>query len=145
MIQAARTEGDGELASQAEETSGRGWVEFAAVMVFAVGLFRIIAAIGAFESSHKIIDLRHGLFGNQFWAWGVWDIVIAALAIAVGVSLLRGGQFGRFGAFFWSILVIVHGFTVMRLAPAYGVLSIVIAGLVVYALTRGYEGSSSAD
>jgi hypothetical protein len=30
----------------------------------------LISAIGAFASSHKIIDLRHGLFGNQFLGAG---------------------------------------------------------------------------
>jgi hypothetical protein len=60
-----------------QESSQRSWIEFAAVLVFAVGLFRIIATVGAFESSHRIIDLRHALFGNQFWVWGVWDLAIA--------------------------------------------------------------------
>jgi hypothetical protein len=127
------------MATQVDESRGRGWIEFAAVLVFAAALFRIIAAIGAFESSHKIIDLRHGVFGNQFWVWGLWDLAIAILGIVVGVSLLRGKEFGRHAGYAWSVLVILHGFTVIGLAPTYGTISIVIAGLVVYALSQSHE------
>ena len=133
------------MAARGDESCGRGWIEVAAVIMFAVGVLRIITAIGSFSSSHKIIDLKHGLFGNQLWVWGVWDLVIAALAIAVGVSLLRGGEFGRTAGYFWSIILIVQGFTMLRLAPTYATLSIGLAVLVVYALSRGEESRNAAD
>src|SRR5690242_16979244 len=67
--------------------SASGWPEFAAVLLFAVGFFRIISAIGYFADSRKIDDLHGGLFSSQIWAWGLWDLGIAALAIFAGISL----------------------------------------------------------
>jgi hypothetical protein len=40
-------------------------VEFAAVLMFAVGFFRVISAIGYFAGSHKVDDLTNGLLGTH--------------------------------------------------------------------------------
>jgi hypothetical protein len=113
--------------------------------MFAVGVLRIITAIASFSSSHRIIDLEHGLFGNQFWVWGVWDLVIAALAFAVAVSLLRGGRLGHVGGYIWGIVVIVQAFTFVKLAPTYATLSIVLGSLVVYGISRAPEESDATS
>jgi hypothetical protein len=104
--------------------------------VFAVGLSRLIEAIAALSNSNRILDFRHVLFAHHLWVWGVWDLVIAGLALVVGVSLLRGGRFGLVGGYVWSILVFLHAFTLLRWAPTYATVSLVISGLVIYALSR---------
>ena len=67
-----------------------GWVTFSAVVLFAVGFLRIISGISYFKHSAAINDLTHGSFSSQLWAWGVWDICVAALAVLAGLSLLGG-------------------------------------------------------
>lgn len=124
------------MATEVEESRNRGWVEFAAVVMFAIAVLRIITAIAYFAHSQRIDNVTKGLFGSHFWIWGVWDIVISAAAIGAGISLLAGREYGRVFGYLWSILVIVQGFTVLRHAPAYGTLSIVLAVLVIYGLTR---------
>jgi len=114
--------------------SGSGWVEFAAVVLFAVGFFRIITAIAYFSKSHKIDDLSAGLFSNHLWAWGVWDLIIAALAILAGLSLLGGGGFGRVIGYIWGVLVIVQSFVIVGYAPWYAALAITLGVLVIYGL-----------
>jgi len=111
-----------------------GWLGFAAIIMFAVGFFRIIEAISFFANSHRISNLTGGLFGGQGWAWGLWDLIIAAAAILAGMSILSGGIYGRVVGYLWAILVIVQGFTVINLAPWYGGISIVVAVLVIYGL-----------
>jgi hypothetical protein len=125
------------VTTQVHRSEHRGWIEFAAVVMFSVGLLRIITAIDAFSNHHRIVNLKHGLFGNQLWVWGAWDLVIAGLAFAVGVSILRGGRLGRVGGYVWGIVVIVQSFTLLNRAPTYGTLSLVLGGLVVYAISRG--------
>ena len=120
--------------TQAYDDRGSGWIELAAIVMFAVGFFRIISAIAYFSKSHKLNDLSAGLFSNHFWAWGAWDLMIACLAILAGLSLLGGGGFGRVFAYIWAVLVIVQGFTIINIAPWYGALSIAVAALVVYGL-----------
>ena len=90
--------------------SRSGWVQFASIVMFAVGFIRIITAISYFSKSHKINNLSYGLFGGQVWAWGLWDLIIAALALYAGYSLMNNGSFGRVVGYIWGILVIVNSF-----------------------------------
>ncbi len=119
---------------QVAEDRPSGWIEFAAVVLFAIGFFRIISAIAYFANSYKINNLTNGLFSSHNWAWGVWDLVVAALAIIAGLSVLAGGGFGRVFGYIAGVLVIVQGFAVINLAPWYGATAIVVGVLVVYGL-----------
>ena len=87
-------------ANNVNQTSG--WTGFAAVVLYAVGFFRIIEAISYFANSHKINNLTGGLFGGQNWAWGLWDLLIAVVAIMAASSVLKGGVFGRLIGYFWG-------------------------------------------
>ena len=122
------------------ESQKSGWVEFAAVVLFAIGFFRIISAITYFANSYKLNNLTNGIFSGHNWAWGVWDLMIAAAAIIAGLSVLAGGGFGRFFGYIAGVLVIVQGFAVINLAPWYGASAIVVGVLVVYGLA-----ATSAD
>ena len=51
------------------------------------------------------------------WAWGLWDLGIAAIAIWAAFSLLSGGELGRTIAYIWAILVIVNSFLIIGIAP----------------------------
>jgi hypothetical protein len=114
----------------AEKTSG--WTGFAAVVLYAVGFFRIISAISYFANSHKINNLSGGLFGGQNWAWGLWDLLIAVLAIMAGSSLLQGRVFGRLMGYLFGVVVIVQALVVVGYAPWFAALSIALAIAVIY-------------
>jgi len=116
------------MSTQAYDDRGRGWLQFTAVMLFAVGFFRIISAIGYFADSHKVNNLTNGLFSGHTWGWGLWDVLIAAAAI------LAGGEFGRVVGYIFGVLVLVQGFTVISIAPWYGAASITVGVLVIYGL-----------
>ena len=113
---------------------GTGWLAFTAVLLFAVAFFRIISGISYLADSNKVENFTGGLFSSHTWGWGIWDLIIATVAILGGLSLLGGGGFGRVLGYIFGILVIVQGFTVIGIAPWYGALSIIIGVLVVYGL-----------
>jgi hypothetical protein len=129
------------MSTDVYEGRGSGWLEFAGILLLAVGFFRIISAIAYFADSRKLNDLTNGLFSSHTWAWGLWDLGIAALAIMAGFSLFTNGGFGRVVAYIWAVLVIVQSFTIINLAPWYGALSIAVAGLVVYGLSTTPRGA----
>ena len=129
------------MSTDVYEGRGSGWLEFAGVVLLAVGFFRIISAIAYFADSRKLNDLTNGLFSSHTWAWGLWDLGIAALAIMAGFSLFTNGGFGRVVAYIWAVLVIVQSFTIINLAPWYGALSIAVAGLVIYGLSTTPRGA----
>ena len=126
-----------------EERSG--WLTFAAILMFAVGFVRIVSAIRYFDDGQEINNLTAGLFGDSLWAWGIWDLCIAALALFGGFSLLTGGGFGRVVAYIWGVLVMVQGFLIIQQAPWYGAAAIALAVLVVYGLsaTAGWRAQEA--
>jgi hypothetical protein len=112
-----------------------GWLTFAAVVLFSVGFLRIISAIYYFADSTRINNLTVGAFGHHLFLWGLWDLLIALLALSAGFSLLSGNTFGRIIGYFWAISVIVQSFLIMGSAPWFGSGMLLIAILVVYALS----------
>jgi hypothetical protein len=109
-------------------------VTFAAIVMFSVAFFRIISAFAYFNNSSEVANLTAGIFGNTLWMWGIWDLVIAALALFAGISLLSDGGFGRVMAYIWAVVAIVNSFAIISNAPWYGALTIGLAVLVVYGL-----------
>ena len=116
-----------------------GWLTFAAVVLLSVGILRIITAISYFANSSKVDDLSHGLFGGQLWAWGLWDLLIAVLALWGGWSLLGGNSFGRAIGYVWAGLVLIQSFLILAWAPWFGFLAMAIATLVMFALASTSE------
>ncbi len=122
------------MATQAGYGKRSGWVTFAATVMLAVAGLRLISAISYFSDSNKVNDLSGGLFGDNLWAWGLVDLVVAALALIAGLSLLKGGTVGRLLGFVWGMLVIIQGFLILGVAPWYGAAAITLAVLVLYGL-----------
>lgn len=112
-----------------------GWLTFAAVVMFSVACLRVISGIAYLADSNKVADVTGGLFGDNLFWWGLWDLGIAALALFAGYSLLAGGGFGRVVGYVWAIFVIVESFLIISFAPWLGAGMIALAVLVVYALS----------
>src|SRR5262245_16379718 len=117
-----------------DATDRSGWAQFAGIVLLSVGFFRIISAIAYFANSSKINDVSNGLFSSHLWAWGAWDLLIAALAILAGFSIFSGGGFGRVVGYIWGVLVIVQSFAIITYAPWYAAFAILLGALVIYGL-----------
>jgi len=109
-----------------------GWIMFAAIVMFAVGFYRIISGISYLANSNRLNDFSSGILGDNMWLWGLWDLGIAALAIWAAYSLLGGGQYGRVFTYLWGIMVIWNGFLIIGPAPWLALGSITLASLVVW-------------
>jgi hypothetical protein len=112
-----------------------GWLTFAAVVMFAVGVMQAISGIYFLADSTRIADVYGGAFGQHTLALGIWELVISALSLAGAYSLLLGHTFGRVIGYLWAILVIVESFLLFSTAPWYALGALLLAVLVVYALT----------
>ena len=122
-----------------------GWLTFTAVLLFSVGILRIITAISYFANSSKVADLSHGVFGGQVWAWGLWDLIIAVLALSAGFSLLQGNTFGRAIGYVWAGMVLIESFLILAWAPWFGFLAMAIAVLVMFGLSSTSEWRARPD
>ena len=133
------------MSTQAYQAGKRpGWLTFAAVVMFAVGVVRVISGISYLADSNKIADLSGGLFGSDVFWWGIWDLGIAALALFAGFSLLQGHSFGRVVGYIFGAVMIVQGFLLIFWAPWYGAAAIVLGGLVIYGLAASEEWESDS-
>jgi hypothetical protein len=116
-----------------------GWLTFAAVVLFAVAGLRLISGIAYIADSIKVADVSNGLFGDDLFWWGLWDLGIAALAGFAGWSLLSNNPFGRIVGYVWAVVVIIQSFLIITWAPWYAAGMIVLALLVIYALATTEE------
>jgi len=116
-----------------------GWITFASVLLFAVAFVRIISAINYFSDGSEINDLSNSLFGQQLWVWGIWDLLLAALALVAGLSMLGGGGFGRVITYIWGVWVMVQSFLIIGLAPWYAIAMIALAALVIYGVASSSD------
>ena len=112
-----------------------GWLTFAGVVLVSVGFARIISAIYYFADSTRVNNLSGGAFGHHLFLWGLWDLLIALLALWGGFSLFGGNTFGRVIGYTWGILVIVQSFLLFSSAPWFASAALLIAVLVIYALS----------
>jgi hypothetical protein len=103
--------------------------------MFSVAGLRLISGIAYLADSNKVNDLSSGLFGDNIFWWGLWDLGIAALALYAGYSLLSGDTFGRVVGYAWAIVVIIQSFLILSYAPWYGFAAMLLAILVIFALS----------
>ena len=120
-----------------------GWLTFAAIVLISVGCLRVLSAIYYFADSARVVNLTGGAFGGNLFLWGLWDLVIAALALYGGFSLLSGNTFGRVVAYAWGVLVIVQSFMIISYAPWFGFAALLLAMLVIMAVSATSDWSET--
>jgi hypothetical protein len=103
--------------------------------MFSVGALDLISAIFYFADSSRVNTVSNGAFGHHLWVYGLVDLVLAAVALYGGYSLLGGHTFGRVVGYIWAGLVIVESFLIMAYSPLFGFSTLLLATLVIYALT----------
>lgn len=107
-----------------------GMVTFAAVMLFVLAFFNGLDGIAAINQSHVFVNGAVFIQGD-LRAWG-WTVLALGIAQAVaGVSVLRGGQIGRW---FGVTVLAVNAFAQMWFLAAYPLWSVTIIALDVVAI-----------
>ena len=130
------------MSTQPRSAGRSGWVTFAAVILFAVAFARLVSGINLLDGGDQVNDLTNSLYGDDLWAWGIWDLCISAVALVAGFSLLAGGGFGRVMGYIWGVLVICQSLLLIGVAPWYSAAAIALGSLVIYGLasTSDAEG-----
>jgi hypothetical protein len=126
-----------------ERLTGRGrpgLLTFAAVMMFALGGFHILLAVSEFARSTWVLSrLDIELFIPILFVWGILDLIIGALALYAGFSILRGGAFGLLAGLGFAMLGVIRWLFYIPVSPVLAVVIIALDVLVIYGLTRYYE------
>ena len=128
------------MEQQSERLTGMGrpsLVTFAAVMMFALGDFHVLLAISEFANSTWVLSrLDIELFIPILLIWGIVDLIIGAIALYAGFSILSGGKFGWFMGYTFATVGIIRWLFYIPVAPVLAVAVIVLAMLVIYGLVK---------
>jgi hypothetical protein len=123
------------LSTQAQPDRTRpAGLTFAAIVMISVGCLRVLSAIYYFADSDRVNDVSSGAFSHHLFVWGVWDLIIAALALTAGFSLLKRNELGFVLGYGFAGLVIMQSFLMMAAAPWFAFASLLVAILIIYAL-----------
>ena len=112
-------------------------VTYAAIMMFALGGFHILLAISEFANSTWVLSrLDVELFIPILLIWGILDLIVGAIALYSGASLLRGGAFGLLMGYTFATLGLIRWLFYIPVAPVLAVAVIVLSMLVIYGLVK---------
>jgi hypothetical protein len=107
---------------------------FAAVVLISIGCARVLSAIYYFADSNRVNNVEGGAFSHHLFVWGFWDLIIAALALTAGFSLLKGNELGFNLGYGFAGLAIIQSFLMLAADPWYAFAALLVAILIIYAL-----------
>jgi vacuolar-type H+-ATPase subunit I/STV1 len=112
-----------------------GWLSFAGIVAFVVGVFNVIDGLVAlFRNDYYLVTSQDILvFGFTAWGW-IW-IILGLAQIAIGAGLLAGQPWARTAGVAMAVLVAIGQLAFLRAFPVWSVLVIAMCVLLVYALT----------
>src|SRR5215217_6965036 len=112
-------------------------VTFAAIIMFTLGGFHVLLAISEFANSTWVlsrVDIQ--LFIPILFIWGIVDLIIGAIALYAGFSILSGGTLGWLMGYTFATVGIIRWLFYIPVAPVLAVAVIVLAMLVIYGLVK---------
>ena len=110
-------------------------VTFTGIVILILAGFHAVQAVSEFTDQLWQLDRTGGLFADDLWVWGVIDAVLAVVLGVAGFDILRGGEFGRIVGLAVVAVLAIRWILWMQLAPILGVAMIVLAGVMLWALT----------
>jgi hypothetical protein len=116
-----------------QQGRGEGWLLFAGIILAIVGVLNVVYGIAAIgDSSFFVGDTQYILSGLSTWGWVT--LILGVLQLLACLSVIRGGQFGRW---FGIVAASLHAITALLSLPAYPFWSLAVFALdvmIVYGL-----------
>ena len=112
-----------------------GWVDFGAVMMTVVGAFGVIEGLVALLDPTVYVTVDGSVVAIDLTAWGWVHLVLGALLVVTGVSLLRSAPSWARGMGIGLVaLSILVQLAWLPASPIWSILMIVLDVMVIYAL-----------
>ena len=122
--------------AEKEMTEWVGWSFFAAVVLILVGAMNIITGfIALFDDNYLIPTEGGGMFVFDPTGWGFTVLIIGALLVLAGFSILKGSLYGRIIGVLAAGLSAIAQISTIRPYPIWSMIIIFINVMVIYALT----------
>jgi hypothetical protein len=120
-----------------QEPSGwaTGAVLFAGILMIVIGIMEAFQGLAAiFENEFYVVSENYA-FEFDVTAWGWIHLILGALVIFAGYSLMAGRTFGRILGLILATLAAIANFFFIPYYPFWSLLMIALAVWVIWALT----------
>ena len=122
-----------------EHTKGQGvgWIHFAGIFFLVAAIFNAIAGISVLNRGELFDDSKLVISDLKTWGWIF--LVIAVVQLVAGIVVLRRLRAGRVPDIVIAVIGMVTWFVAWSILPFWGLVMMVLYGLIVYALTAFHE------
>ena len=112
-----------------------GWIMFAAIMMLLIGFFHVIAGLVAIVDDNFYVATKEYVFQFDRTTWGWIHLIFGIIVFLAGLSLFKGAIWARTVGVILAAISAVVGFAWLPWYPIWGILFVVIAVSVIWALT----------
>ena len=112
-----------------------GWIMFAAIMMLLIGFFHVIAGLVAIVDDNFYVATKEYIFQFDRTTWGWIHLIFGIVVFLAGLSLFKGAIWARTVGVILGVISAVVGFAWLPWYPIWGILIVVIAVSVIWALT----------
>ena len=113
---------------------GVGWIVFAGMLTFLVGVLDVIWGIAALNHSSFFVAHPHLILSN-LRTWGYVFIVFGGLQLLAALSIWEGGKFGQYAGIFFATLSALGSTLTLPAYPAWSLIVVALDVLVIYGLS----------
>ena len=121
-------------AEKAAEQRARavGWGTFAGVLFLLLGVFNLIDGIAAIAGDKRLAEDE--LFVGDLTMWGSILLIFGVAQLFVSTLIFRRSPMGQVGGILLAGTSLVVHFFILGAYPIWSLVSMAVAGLVIYAL-----------
>jgi hypothetical protein len=112
-----------------------GWIMFAAIMMLLIGFFHVIAGLVAIVDDNFYVATKEYVFQFDRTTWGWIHLIFGIVVFLAGLSLFKGAIWARTVGVLLGVISAVVGFAWLPWYPIWGILIVVVAVSVIWALT----------
>jgi hypothetical protein len=116
---------------------GVGWIHFAGIFFIVAAIFNAIAALSILTRDELFDDSKLVVADLQTWGWVF--LVVGVVQLVAGIVVLRRLRSGRVPAIIIAVIGMVAWFVGWSILPFWGLVMMILYGLIVYALTAFRE------
>jgi len=122
-----------------EHTKGQGvgWIHFAGIVFLVAAAFNAIAGIAGLTRGEHFDESKFLISNLQTWSWVF--IVIAVVQLVAGIVVLQRLRAGRVPAIILAVIGMVVWFVAWSVFPFWGLVMMILYGLIIYSLTAFHE------
>lgn len=111
---------------------------FAAVMLTTVGVFQALEGISAIAKDDVFVSATNYVFDIDLTAWGWVHLLVGAVAVLIGLSILYGQGWAMIAGIVIAIVSALANFMFIPYAPIWALVVIGFDVFVIWALSTVY-------